>query len=298
MLIIREDGLILLSKTVELKWNSRIKKHYVDLGYIYTKMNDTFLVNVDDLTKGSSAEVNIKCDYCGRIYKKYWHRYLRENTDRVVHKDCCSECKKHKIVETTMVKYGVNSVFQLEEIQKRIRETNVELYGAENPFQSDIIKQRIKETNYRKYGVTIPLKSEVIKSKLRNTCLERYGVPYYTILCPPGKGELNLRWKGGVVYHRVERATYEYIDWRKQVFNRDHYACQCCGDKNEHGHHVKICAHHIKNWKDHPDDRYDVENGITFCESCHNKFHSKYGKKNNNKQQLDEFLSIHGKKVC
>lgn len=28
---------MLLSKTVELKWNSKIKKHYVDYGYEYTK---------------------------------------------------------------------------------------------------------------------------------------------------------------------------------------------------------------------------------------------------------------------
>lgn len=28
---------MLLSKDVTLKWNSKIKKHYVDLGYRYTK---------------------------------------------------------------------------------------------------------------------------------------------------------------------------------------------------------------------------------------------------------------------
>lgn len=27
---------------VEVKWNAKIKKHYVDLGYEFTKMGDTF----------------------------------------------------------------------------------------------------------------------------------------------------------------------------------------------------------------------------------------------------------------
>ena len=41
---------MLLTKYVTLKWNSKIYKHYVDLGYTYTKMNDEFEVYIDDLT--------------------------------------------------------------------------------------------------------------------------------------------------------------------------------------------------------------------------------------------------------
>lgn len=69
---------MLLSEKVVLHWNSKIKKHYVDLGYTYTKMKDEFYVDVRDLTNSSMVDVNVKCDYCGIEYTKSWCRYLRE----------------------------------------------------------------------------------------------------------------------------------------------------------------------------------------------------------------------------
>lgn len=289
---------MLLSKTVELKWNSKIKKHYVDLGYEYTKMGDPFIVNVNDLTDGSNVLVDVKCDYCGTVYQKRWYRYYEENHNTTIHKDCCNKCKKHKIVDTSIAKYGVTSVFKLDEIKHKIEETNLDLYGARNPFASDIIKEKIVNTNIKKYGVANPLQSSEIMEKLRKTCIERYGAPSYLQSVPPKIGKDNPRWKGGFKYHRVERSTNEYITWRKSVFSKDSYTCQCCGDKNGNGHTVKLCAHHIKNWKDYPEYRYDVDNGITLCEHCHNLFHSEFGKKYNNEIQLEQFLNIHGKKVC
>ncbi len=289
---------MLLSKTVEIKWNSKIKKHYVDLGYKYTKMGEPFTVDVNDLTSGSNVLVDVICDYCGIAYKKEWHRYYTENTKTTIHKDCCNKCKKHKIVDTSMAKYGVNSVLSLSSIKQKIEETNLERYGARNPFSSDIIKERISETNIKKYGVQSPLQSEKIMKKVQDTCIERYGAPSYIQTLPRKIGEDSPRWKGGVEYHRVERATFEYHNWRKSVFDRDLYTCKCCGDRNGNGHAVKLCAHHIKNWKDFPDERYDVNNGIALCESCHIKFHSIYGKKLNNDKQLKEFLNLHGKKIC
>ncbi len=289
---------MLLSKTVELKWNSKIKKHYVELGYKFTKMGDTFVANVNDLTSGSIANVDIECDYCHKIFKKHWRRYLAENMNTTIHKDCCYSCKKHKIEETSMEKYGVNSVFKLDEVKQKIENTNLERYGFKNPFSSDDIKRQIEVTNIKRYGVSSPLQSEDIKNKMADTCMKRYGAPSYLQSIPPKIGKDNPRWKGGVKYHRVERATFEYNEWRKSVYVRDSYTCQCCNDRNGKGHAVKLCAHHIKNWKDYPNERYDINNGITLCESCHNKFHSKYGKTLNNEQQLKEFIYIYGKKIC
>ena len=41
---------MLLEQKVKLKWNSKIKKHYVDNGYSFTKMKDEFYVSPMDLT--------------------------------------------------------------------------------------------------------------------------------------------------------------------------------------------------------------------------------------------------------
>lgn len=60
---------------------------------------------------------------------------------------------------------------------------------------------------------------------------------------------------------------------------------------------VELNAHHIKNWKDNEDLRYDVDNDITLCEKCHTRFHSMYGKRNNIEEQLSEFLNL-DKKIC
>lgn len=54
----------LTSKTAKVKWNRKIKKHYEELGYKYTKMGEEFEVKVEDLTKGSDSIVYGFCDEC------------------------------------------------------------------------------------------------------------------------------------------------------------------------------------------------------------------------------------------
>lgn len=86
-------------------------------------------------------------------------------------------------------------------------------------------------------------------------------------------GENHWNWKGGVseIYHQ-ERKSEEYQRWRDIVFRRDNWTCQKCGYK---GH--EIVAHHIKNFGEYPELRYDVNNGITLCRACHKKLHYNIG---------------------
>ena len=288
---------ILISKSVEQRWNAKNKNYYVSLGYKFTKMKDSFEVAAKHLPHGSAIKVSVSCDYCGRIYEKSWYRYQLENANSTIHKDCCSFCKKYKIVEASLASYGVNSVLKLPEIQERISKTNFQKYGSKNPFQSDIIKEKIIKSNLKKYGVPHPMQNQVIRSKANLTCMKKYGVP--NILYKYHKrGEDNHRWKGGVAYHRVERSTSEYIIWRRRVFARDNYTCQCCKAKSSVGHPVFLNAHHIYNWNDNPNKRFDVLNGITLCAECHLKFHKYYGKRQNDLDQLTFFLNDYGKKVC
>jgi hypothetical protein len=62
-----------------------------------------------------------------------------------------------------------------------------------------------------------------------------------------------------------DRNNKKNTDWRKEVFKRDNYTCQECGQKGY------IEAHHIKRWVDYPNLRYDINNGKTLCKSCHSK---------------------------
>lgn len=73
--------------------------------------------------------------------------------------------------------------------------------------------------------------------------------------------------------------------WRKAVFKRDNYTCQCC--KLRGG---KLSAHHIYAWKTHKHLRYTVSNGITLCTKCHIMYHRLFGFKNSTRKKLSAFL--------
>ena len=290
---------MLVSNEVELKWNSKIKKHYTELGYEYTKMGDSFLVKTDDLTSGSNVRVLCKCDYCGNIYDVAWYSYVnlkkKENN-----KDCCGNpiCTGKKAEESMLMYNGVKNCRDLDYVNKKIRETNLEKYGCENQFANQEIKDKIVKTNIEKYGIDSPMKTKEVQEKAKITCLKKYGYTSYGALySSEHKKELSPCWKGGVEHHRVERSTIEYRTWRKDVFSRDLYTCQCCGDRSRKQHHVELHAHHILNWNDNETERYDVNNGVTLCDKCHFEFHSLYGKSNNTLEQYNEFLELK-KKVC
>lgn len=287
---------MLLSETVKVKWNSRNKKHYVNLGYLFTKMGDSFDARIEDLTNGCNSEVQIMCDYCGKVYTNKWEQYLRTSHSNIS-KDCCWDCCEKKATDAIEIKYGGRSELFFQYNDKRVS-TNLQRYGCVNPFSSEAIKEKIVATNIKKYGVPYSMQDERVKQKGRETCRQKYGVDnYFELLKGKFIKENSPKWKGGAEYSRVERATFEYRQWRNAVFARDHYTCQCCGRKNGDGSTVVFHAHHIKNWKDNTEDRYLVENGITLCKECHLRFHSKYGKQNNTQAQLEDFL-YSDKEIC
>lgn len=63
------------------------------------------------------------------------------------------------------------------------------------------------------------------------------------------------------------RHSYDSLckEWAKKIKNRDHWKClmsnpDCSG---------RLEAHHILSWRDYPELRYDVNNGITLCKFHH-----------------------------
>jgi 5-methylcytosine-specific restriction endonuclease McrA len=84
---------------------------------------------------------------------------------------------------------------------------------------------------------------------------------------------------------KIIRTSLKYDKWRKAIFERDNFTCQVCG---QHGGDLQV--HHINNFAEFSELRFAINNGITLCKKCHREFHKKYGKKNNTKEQLEEFL--------
>ena len=108
------------------------------------------------------------------------------------------------------------------------------------------------------------------------------------------KGEKSYLWKGGIspINKRI-RQGIEFRNWREAVYKRDNYTCQKYGLRGQKGvgKRIVLHPHHIQNFADFPELRFEISNGITLSEKAHKEFHKKYGKKNNTKEQLEEFLS-------
>ena len=85
------------------------------------------------------------------------------------------------------------------------------------------------------------------------------------------KKEQHWNWQGGISLLNDNRDSNEYKNWRQNVYKRDNYRCVKCGSKE------KLNAHHIKSWKNYPELRYDINNGVTLCEKCHIAWHKEHG---------------------
>ncbi len=56
--------------------------------------------------------------------------------------------------------------------------------------------------------------------------------------------------------------------WAKCVYDFYNYTCQICGKRK-----CELNAHHIKPWRDYPEYRFDVSNGLCLCDKCHINLH-------------------------
>ncbi|PET65152.1 hypothetical protein CN514_12335 [Bacillus sp. AFS001701] len=288
---------MIVSKIAKVKWNAKNKKRFEKLDYEYTKMGEEFHVKIEHLSRGSTGMINVKCDYCGYEYPIMYQTYIYIHRKTISQKDCCNnqDCTNMKIMESNIIKYGIKHHIKVASVQEKVKETLKGKYGVKNVFQLESVKEKSKETNLKRYGTEFYVQTEVYKKRVRAISLEKYGYeshmqhPKYREMF---SGEKSPVWKGGVTYHRVERATSEYRNWRKAVFSRDKYRCQCCGAKQgEVDFCVELHAHHIVNWKDSIGLRYHINNGITFCYDCHMKFHTIYGKRGNSISQVNEFIA-------
>lgn len=98
-------------------------------------------------------------------------------------------------------------------------------------------------------------------------------------------GDNHPMWKGGssIMRNRL-RQTFEYKNWRNNIYKRDDYRCQMCSNKDK-----KLNAHHIETFhnitKKYNLSKYDdfinceflwnTDNGITLCEKCHHSIKNK-----------------------
>jgi 5-methylcytosine-specific restriction endonuclease McrA len=56
-----------------------------------------------------------------------------------------------------------------------------------------------------------------------------------------------------------------YKEWRRKVLARDSYRCQMPNCKRTR----YLQVHHIRKWSSASTLRFEIDNGITLCSSCH-----------------------------
>ena len=121
-------------------------QHYADLGYDF-ELNDFIFVPAKDLTHGSGIKVDVQCSYCGKIFQQPYNRYIKTKN-----KSCCSDCKKKKMMETSLEKYGNICSLRNPVVQNKSMQKNIENLGVQYPFQSPDILQKCSDTTLQKYG--------------------------------------------------------------------------------------------------------------------------------------------------
>lgn len=169
--------MLIQNQIIKVKWHPSNKKYYENLGYNYTKMGDEFNVKLEDLTKGSKAYVDVKCDYCGEIFKRRYLNYNNQYTPELG--DACDKCKNIKVQKSNIKKYGVNNIFALEDIKEKIKNTCIKNYGVDHCSKSELCKEKAKQTSLERYGVSSYTKTEECKEKTIKTNLEKYGVEHH-----------------------------------------------------------------------------------------------------------------------
>lgn len=86
--------------------------------------------------------------------------------------------------------------------------------------------------------------------------------------------EKHHNWKGGVSSENsLIRSSFEYKEWRNQVFRRDGWTCVLCGyrSKGKINGRSDIEADHIELFAFNIELRFAVSNGRTLCRPCHKK---------------------------
>jgi len=100
------------------------------------------------------------------------------------------------------------------------------------------------------------------------------------------KGSASHLWKGGVQeahwgLHNAIRDLPQYKKWRGDVFARDNFTCQHCGQYGHvHAHHIEQLQGLVNKYQITTaqqtimcDPFWDVNNGIVLCDPCHRAEH-------------------------
>ncbi len=206
--------------------------------------------------KGCKIKMRYKCN-CGEEYKTNFNKFKQGRR--------CKKCGYKKLANKFNHSYKY--------VKKYFKDNNCIL--LENTYINSHIKMKYQCSCKDKSIITFD------KFKQGRRCYE-CGIKKNS-----GKNHGNYNHNITDEERNHDRRYTGYKKWRLQTYKNNNYTCQKCSTPGKN-----LNAHHIKNYAENKELRTNLNNGITLCRNCHNKFHKKYGKKDNNQKQLNEFLTI------
>jgi len=230
---------IILDEWVEMTWTPNNKKYYESLGYKYTKTRERFMVKSCDLPPGSQKIVSVMCPICKRISNQKYQDITKTGHT------LCAGCAN--IMEMSGIRIG-RLVFT--ELNMEMSKNGVMWwdYICDCGNTGTIRRSNVIAKNHTKSCGC--LAEEVVGSIF---------------------GENHYNWNPQITDEQRQhtRRYPEYKQWVKDVYERDQYTCQVCGDSRG----GNLQAHHLYSYTHYPKKRLKLENGICLCETCHNNFH-------------------------
>jgi len=134
---------------------------------------------------------------------------------------------------------------------------------------SQSVKKAFQDKEFRKKL------SDNMKERMRDLSVREH-------LSQIHRGPNSSNWQGGKSsLKRRVKTNYKFTLWKAAVLKRDHYQCQICHSKEQLHIHHKISLITIINQNKEQIESFnydipllwDINNGITYCDSCHKISH-------------------------
>ena len=96
--------------------------------------------------------------------------------------------------------------------------------------------------------------------------------------------QVAYNYKGTTKLFERIRKSFKYRQWRSDVFTRDDFTCQECGERGCYivAHHIYRFAritedYKIKTFEEamNCEELWNINNGLTLCSDCHEEIHKK-----------------------
>jgi len=289
---------MILEKWIWIKLNTNQAKYFEKLGYsvlrkknhqgkLTVPKNSKLFVKVSDLKKGSNFRLTKICDICK---KQNNVSLIKINEGRLTDgHDYCKKC-------AAQIKTGSKLKLKIEFVKQKFNEVGLEPLFIEYKNSNETLEYRCKKCGNNGKISYINLKigkgcsGDCKKEKIKKTSLNRYGVDNYTKTLEYKQnfsGKKSPHWNSKLTEKdRIKnRNIPENGTWRRFVYERDNYTCQVCDKRG-----YNIVAHHLEGWNWDKENRFNVDNGVTLCVTCHKDFHDKYGRGDNTKEQFKEYM--------